>query len=366
MLTTSHLEWLRCTNMFKCGNKSSRSWSGIEGRRVPVLFTCLTLVLLALIMLLRHDGEKPGSSTGVIKQKWNSFDSFAQFNQTIEFRNGTDIIWQVPDLPKAVLFLAHGCNGRAVNFWDMSPKCPNCVGLPEERLIVLHALARKFAVLTISSAGRCWSLKEERMIVKGIITWWVEKHKLEKLPLVALGASSGGYFVSMLATDVKFSSIAVMIAEGVFDQIDIMKDYPPTIFVHMPKDEARKRRIDYFLRILKDEGIDTAEIKCMEFPLSPNFLSDRIPALDETTSMELFDLFRDKGFIDKNGFMIADGRALPLKAALRESKIVLPDLDLVHHIEEELNLAFAYHEMTSLQSQQIFDWFESHMRLSRL
>lgn len=333
---------------------------------MPVLFTCLTLVLLALIMLLRHDGEKPGSSTGVIKQKWNSFDSFAQFNQTIEFRNGTDIIWQVPDLPKAVLFLAHGCNGRAVNFWDMSPKCPNCVGLPEERLIVLHALARKFAVLTISSAGRCWSLKEERMIVKGIITWWVEKHKLEKLPLVALGASSGGYFVSMLATDVKFSSIAVMIAEGVFDQIDIMKDYPPTIFVHMPKDEVRKRRIDYFLRILKDEGIDAAEIKCMEFPLSPNFLSDRIPALDETTSMELFDLFWDKGFIDKNGFMRADGRALPLKAALRESKIVLPDLDLVHHIEEELNLAFASHEMTSLQSQQIFDWFESHMRLSRL
>lgn len=333
---------------------------------MPVLFTCLTLVFLALIMLLLHDGEKPGSSTGMVKQKWNSFDSFAQFNQTIEFRNGTDIIWQVPDSPKAVLFLAHGCNGRAVNFWDMSPRCPNCVGLPEERLIVLHALARKFSVLTISSAGRCWSLREERMIVKGIITWWVEKHKLENLPLVALGASSGGYFVSMLATDVKFSSIAVMIAEGVFDQIDIMKDYPPTIFVHMPKDEARKWRIDYFLRILKDEGIDAAEIKCMEFPLSPNFLSDRIPALGETTSMELFDLFRDKGFIDKNGFMRADGRALPLKAALRESKIVLPDLDLVHHIEEELNLAFAYHEMSSLQSQQIFDWFESHMRLSRL
>lgn len=333
---------------------------------MPVLFMFLTIVIVTLIMFIRHDGEKPSSSIGLVKQKWNSFDSFAQFNPTAEFRNGTDVIWQIPDSPKAVLFIAHGCNCRAVNFWDKSPGCPNCVGMPEDRLIVLNALARKFAVLTISSAGRCWSLGEERMIVKGIITWWVEKNKLEQLPLVALGASSGGYFVSMLATDLRFSSIAVMIAEGVFDQIDITKDYPPTIFVHMPKDKGRKQRIDAFLRILKDEGIDAAEIKCMEFPLSPNFLADRIPALDKTTSMKLFDLFRDKGFIDKNGYMRADGRALPLKAALKDSKISLPDVDLVHHIKEELNLAFAYHEMTSLPSQQIFDWFESHMRLSRL
>ncbi|RCU28013.1 hypothetical protein DVA81_19915, partial [Acinetobacter baumannii] len=61
--------------------------------------------------------------------------------------NGTDVIWQIPDSPKAVLFLAHGCNGRASNFWDRSLSCPNCVGLPEERLIVFHALTRRFAVL---------------------------------------------------------------------------------------------------------------------------------------------------------------------------------------------------------------------------
>ncbi|CAL5406813.1 unnamed protein product [Camellia sinensis] len=347
--------------MFRRGNKLSRSMNGIRGFRVPVLFTVLILFLVALILLFRNDGEKPNSSVGLVKQKWNSFESLVQFNPNVEFRNGTDVIWQIPDSPKAVLFLAHGCSGRAVNFWDKSPKCPNCIGLPEERLIVLHALARKFAVLTISSAGTCWSVEEERMIVKGIIEWWVEKYMLEKLPLVALGASSGGYFVSMLATDMRFSSITIMIAEGLFHQMDITKDYPPTLFVHMPKDEARKQQIDANLRFLKEEGIDVAEVKCMEFPLSPNFLADRIPGLDKTISMKLFDLFRDKGFIDKNGYMRADGRAIRLKAALRESKIILPDMHQVHHIQEELNLAFAYHEMTSLQSEEIFDWFESHM-----
>ncbi|XP_028059681.1 uncharacterized protein LOC114263362 [Camellia sinensis] len=140
---------------------------------------------------------------------------------------------------------------------------------------------------------------------------------------------AGGYFVSMLATDMRFSSITIMIAEGLFHQMDITKDYPPTLFVHMPKDEASKQQIDANLRFLKEEGIDVAEVKCMEFPLSPNFLADRIPGLDKTISMKLFDLFRDKGFIDKNGYMRADGQAICLKAALRESKIIPPDVHFV-------------------------------------
>ncbi|KAK3042440.1 hypothetical protein RJ639_000164 [Escallonia herrerae] len=350
--------------MLRQRNTSSMVWS--SGQRVPVTVTFLILVFVAVVLLFCHNGEIPSSSTGVIEQKWNSFESSVQLDPTVEFRNRTDVIWQVPDSPKAVLFLAHGCNGRAANFWDRSTKCPQCVGLPEERLIVLHALARKFAVVAVSSAGRCWSFGKERLLVGGIIKWWVKKQNLEKLPLVALGASSGGYFVSVLATDLKFSSIAIMIAEGMFDQIDITKDYPPTLFVHMPKDKARKQRIDDNLKVLREKGISFAEIKCLEFPLLPNLLADRIPGLDQTISAQLFHLFRDKGFIDKNGYMRNDGRALRWKEALREREIVLPDKRLSNHIQEELNLAFAYHEMTSLHSGQIFDWFESHLSRSRI
>lgn len=347
--------------MFRRGNKSSAPWHGSNSCRVPVLITSLTLILVVAILFFRNYGEEPNSSIGVPRQKWNDPEFSIQFHPTVEFRNGTNVIWQIPDSPKAVLFLAHGCNGRAEHFWDSSSNCPNCIGLPEERLIVLHALARRFSVLTISSAGRCWSFGEERLIVKGIIKWWVDKNKLEKLPLVALGASSGGYFVSVLATDLKFSSITLMIAEGVYDQMDITEDYPPTLFVHMPKDQSRKQRIAKYKEFLRSKGIDVAEIKCMEFPLSPNFLADRIPGLDQTFSNKLFELFRSKGFVDKNGYMMNDGRAIHWKKALRENKLILPDNRLAHHIQEELNLAFAYHEMTSLQSGQILDWFESHM-----
>ncbi|KAJ0052105.1 hypothetical protein Pint_01439 [Pistacia integerrima] len=347
--------------MLKHGSRS-KAWHGPQKSQLPVFVTSLVLIFVTLILLYSSNHKKPADlSFGLLKQKWNSFESAVKFDPTIEFRNGTDMIWQIPDSPKAVLFLAHGCNGRAVNFWDRSSKCPKCIGLPEERLLVLHALTRKFSVLTISSSRRCWTLREERVIVKDIIQWWVERHKLEKLPLVALGASSGGYFVSALATNLRFSSVTLMIAEGVFDQMDIPEDYPPTLFVHMPKDSYRQRKIGEYMEVLRNKGIDVAEVECMEFPLSRNFLADRVPGLGQAVSGKLFELFRDKGFIDENGYMRNDGRATHWKEALRESKAIVLDKNLVHHVQEELNLAFAYHEMTSLQSEQIFKWFETHM-----
>lgn len=345
--------------MIKRGTRISKTFYGSSS---AVIVAFVVVVFLVLMLFIREDGGNGSSFSTVTMEKWNIFENDVKFQPTAERRNGTELIWQIPDRPKAVLFVAHGCKGKAANFWDKTSTCPDCVGLPEERLIVLHALSRKFAVLTISSSGICWSFGNERLVVAGVVKWWIEKQKLEKLPLVALGASSGGYFVSALAADLRFTSITLMIAEGLFSRMDISKDYPPTLFVHMPKDEARRLKVDENLEVLKDMGVDVAEIKCIEFPLSPNFLADRIPNLDLNISVELFKLFQEKGFIDKNGFMRNDGRATRWKAAANERKIILPDKNLVNHIQEELNLAFAYHEMTSLQTEQIFSWFESHMK----
>ncbi|PRQ52037.1 putative alpha/Beta hydrolase [Rosa chinensis] len=347
--------------MWNRGNKS-KAYNGPQNRFVAFLVVSVTLVTLVFIMLFHNTDQKPSSVLGLRMEKWNSFESLVQLSPTVDFRNGTDVIWQIPDSPKAVLFLAHGCDGRAANFWDKSSTCPNCVGLPEERLIALHALARKFAVLTISSKERCWTFGKEIVIVKDIITWWVKRNKLEKLPLVALGASSGGYFVSVLATELKFSSITLMIAEGMFDHIDIKENYPPTLFVHMPKDLFRQKKIAEYMEVLKNNGVDVEEIECMEFPLSPHLLANRIPGLDQSVSAKLFDLFRHEGFIDENGYMKNDGRRTHWKEAVRKSNIIFPDKQLAHYIQEELNLAFAVHEMTSLHSDRIVKWFESHMR----
>ncbi|XP_004243232.1 uncharacterized protein [Solanum lycopersicum] len=347
--------------MFKRENRMLKQRNNAQSIQMPVITMFFVLICVLVWVLCRETGEKSDSLSGLVKENLSSFSFSVKLDPTVEFRNETDLIWQIPDSPKAILFLAHGCNGKAANFWDRSPKCPNCVGLPEERLIVLNALARRFAVLAVSSAGRCWSIEEERLIVKDIIEWWVVKQKVQSLPIVALGASSGGYFVSVLATDLRFSSITIMIAEGVFDRMDIPKSYPPTLFVHMPKDKRRSVRIARYLTLLQGKGIDVAEVKCMEFALSPNLLSDRIPGLDLATSVKLYSLFQEKDFVDTKGFMRNDGRTIQWKEALKEREIILPDKSIANHIQEEMNLAFAYHEMTSLQSEQIFNWFETHM-----
>uniref|UniRef100_A0A7N0ZV16 Uncharacterized protein n=1 Tax=Kalanchoe fedtschenkoi TaxID=63787 RepID=A0A7N0ZV16_KALFE len=340
--------------MNKRGSKSIKMpLRGIATKNLSVLVSSLVLLILASLLLIRNIGENRASSLTFPKHDLN--------RPVLENINGKEVLSQIPDSPKAVLFLAHGCNGRALNFWDKSPDCPNCIGLPEERQIVLEALSRRFAVIAVSSDGRCWSFGEERLIVKYVIREWVDKNKLERVPLVSLGASSGGYFVSVLATDLKFSSIVLMIAEGLFDRIDIPNHYPPTLFVHMPKDLVRNKKIKEYMQVLGSKGVDVVEIKCLEFPLSPTLLSDRVAGLNETISSELYALFQNKGFIDAKGYMKSDGRATRWKEALKGSGIDFPDNSLLNHIQEELNLAFAYHEMTSLQSEDIFNWFESHV-----
>ncbi|KAL5989838.1 hypothetical protein ACLOJK_010733 [Asimina triloba] len=344
--------------MLRRVNKQTKQWHGIGNLSVAVFASLL--ILTAFILVVKNEGNNSASPVPQELQ-WNSFQSSVQFHPSLEVMNGTDVIWQIPDSSKAVLFLAHGCYGKAANFWDTSTSCPNCVGLPEERLIVLHALARKFSVLTISSIGKCWSLGKDKDRVKGIIRWFIEEYKLEKLPIVALGASSGGYFVSALANEMNFRSITLMIAEGEFESMDIRPDYPPTLFVHMPKDHRRMRLIAEYMEYLKKKGVPVAEVRCTEFPLSPKFLSDRIPGLDPAVSFKLFEMLHEKGFIDQKGYMKNDGRAIPWKASIVGTNLLSGKKELVDHIQEEMNLAFAYHEMTSLQSEQIFKWFESYM-----
>ena len=72
---------------------------------------------------------------------------------------GLAALWQVPPDPSRVLFVAHGCNHSAEDWFDPSPACSACLGLPEERLVRLAALRRGYAVVAVSSLNRdtkCW------------------------------------------------------------------------------------------------------------------------------------------------------------------------------------------------------------------
>uniref|UniRef100_A0A7C9D2V3 Uncharacterized protein n=1 Tax=Opuntia streptacantha TaxID=393608 RepID=A0A7C9D2V3_OPUST len=341
-------------------NQSPFLRQAAQNFRLFILVIALGLVV-AVTLLSTHDTvESPVAEKGHTR----AF-GLAKFSKpTVETVNGTEIIWEIPNDPKAVLFVAHGCDGSPRNFWAKCPTCPKCVGLPEESQIILDALAWKYAVLVVSSSKSCWTYGQERIRVGDIIRWWFEKNGLVQVPLVGLGASSGGYFLSILATEVKFRGIVLMIASGLYDQMDsVPSGYPPTLFVHMPKDFGRATKVGSHIEILRKAGVEVEEIKCMEIPLTPNWLAERVPGLDQKTSLKLFKALQDKGYIDSNGYMKNDGRVTPWREVLKENNIGLPFVPpLRQYIQEELNLAYGYHEMTSLQSNEIFQWLGSHIK----
>ncbi|KAF0933962.1 hypothetical protein E2562_021025 [Oryza meyeriana var. granulata] len=326
-------------------------------RLAALIASCCALVLLATVLLLPRPPPAPEQLAAV------------RLDARVEQRSSNEVLWQLPPTPpRAAVFVAPGCTIRATDFFDASSGCPRCTGLPEERRFTREALRRGYAVLAVSSRAECWSLDtrdgSELAAVESIIEWWVrEKHpQLAGLPLVGIGASSGGYFLSALATRVRFSSVAIMIAEGMFAAMEeIPARYPPALFVHMPKDDERAREVAANMGKLKGNRVSVREIRCGEFAVSAQFLAARIPGLTRAVADGLVDVLRRKGFVDEKGFLKKDGRSTPWKKAAEEAKILPEGFRLERHVTEELNVAYAYHEFTSLKNGEIFEWFESHM-----
>ncbi|KAF8670514.1 hypothetical protein HU200_050534 [Digitaria exilis] len=336
--------------------------------RPAVLITsACALLLLATAVLLPRAPPTPPLTTDA---------AAVRLDARVAHRSGNEVLWQLPppSIPlRAALFAAPGCTIRATDFFDASPTpggCPLCAGLPEERRFTREALSRGYAVLAVSSRAECWSLAgsgedgSELTAVESIIKWWTTEKfpHLAGLPLVGIGASSGGYFLSALSARVKFSSVAVMIAEGVYGAMaEIPAGYPPVLFVHMPKDAERAALVAENMGKLKAKHVDVREIQCVDFAVSAEFLAERVPGLTRPVADALVGVLRRKGFLDVKGFLKNDGRRTPWKKAAEEAKVLPEGFHLERHVTEELNVAYAYHEFTSLKNTEIFEWFESHM-----
>lgn len=59
-------------------------------------------------------------------------------------------------------------NGKAAHFRNKCLECKHCVGLPQERLIVLEEITRKFAVVAVSSKGKLyfWNPNDKRKLLE--------------------------------------------------------------------------------------------------------------------------------------------------------------------------------------------------------
>jgi hypothetical protein len=329
--------------------------------RLTTPLASLALLLFAVVGVLLYSRTTPASQI-VARSKESGAASPALSSPTVDSLGGARAIWELPAAPaRAVLFVAHGCRCRPENFWPPSPRCPGCVGLPEDVAITARALRRRFAVLAVASAGECWSLGHEVGAAKRAIHSWTAKNGLGDLPVAALGASSGGYFVSRLAAEMSFAAVVIMISEGAFGPAGAPTGYPPAMFLHMPKDRKRVALVERNMKMLRKGGVEVRELRSLELPLTPTLLSDRIPGLDHELSERIWKMFSEEDFADERGYMRKDGRATPWKDAVVKRGFWEEVSGWAGHIQEELNLAYGYHEMTSLQADEMFNWIEEHL-----
>lgn len=151
----------------------------------------------------------------------------------------------------AVLFLAHGCSHAATDFFDKGARCEQCIGLPIERRIVRESLKRGYTVVAISSIDRegakCWHPTVDAPRIARGLEFVAETARLGRLPILALGASSGGRMVHELAASdlpdalaapgrKRLAAAAVQIMPIPIEGVD--DEYPPAILWHMPRDEV--------------------------------------------------------------------------------------------------------------------------------
>ncbi|GAQ80011.1 hypothetical protein KFL_000440130 [Klebsormidium nitens] len=344
-------------------------------RRRGIGIVCfLFLVTFAIAFLRPKRIATVASSKGAqdsqgrtIQVPQNLKDQKAGPDSHFERLHGADVVWQVPVNPRAVLFLACGCSHTALDFWEPSEGCPTCRGFPEDYTLKQAAIERGYAVVGVSSQETCWDSNFppqdslDAPLVKKAIDDVIKREALQELPRFALGASSGGYFITTLAHIVEFDALAVYIAAGVRgalrEPLASGKPYPPTLFVHMPRDDRTAGAVKTAIEELREVGSEAAELRCPPLRMTPGFLAERIRGLDRATSEKVFVSFRNGGFLDKDAFLVENPRRSAWSSLLTSAG---PEVEkFTEHIAEELNVLYGWHELTSLKASETFDWFEN-------
>ncbi|KAK3244237.1 hypothetical protein CYMTET_46143 [Cymbomonas tetramitiformis] len=297
---------------------------------------------------------------------------------------GTQIIWQKPYNPVGVLFLAHGCSHKATDFWPKSTDCPDCLGLPEEVRITQASLASGLLVMAISSWGKCWDTnlksgaRDSRPYVNndlenvvGAIQMVQKLESAETLPIFALGASSGGAFVSILPHRVKLQALCVMISGLEPDTLETAVEggYPQTLFVHMQRDEHTMRAVARSIVELKKLQVRTADIVVLPQNVESFFFYLRIESITQDLSARMVSALTYAGLTGPTGILYKDPRGTMWREAIKQHAFRGKEMNLPLEndrsaISEEMNVAYARHEITADFMDLVIPWMFGNRSLS--
>ena len=204
-------------------------------------------------------------------------------------------------------------------------------------MIVGAVLTRGWAAIALSSADRhdhrCWEFEVDGPRAVRALTAFRRAHGLSQKPIAALGASSGGAFVLQLAALMPLAAVVPQIMAIPPHMLRPHTDgrkggkggrsavFPPTLFVHMGRDERTAERVRRCINHLQASGSRAAEIVCSPLPLTPHFFSSRIASLAPADSKELFIAFRASGLLLDDGHLRDDPRRSNWREVVQASRV---------------------------------------------
>ena len=86
------------------------------------------------------------------------------------------------------------------------------------------------------------------------------------------------------------------------------RPYPPTLFVHMPRDKHTQAAVQADMQALRAAGVHAAEIEVTPRPVTVDFLSSRAPQISRDMAAAIVKVLREGGILGADGKLLEDPR----------------------------------------------------------
>jgi len=285
-----------------------------------------------------------------------------------------ETLWQRPAAePKGIFFIAHGCEHQGTDVFNevggdgwKFDSCAHsnlgrCLGLPEEVALRHYALSRGYVVMAVSGGSgvkSCWyGNSDVPKVVEAVRHVREAEHLGQDVPLIAMGASSGGAFVGLLPGAEGLGKLQCIVPQIMSVDSRVNEDVP-TLFVHMAKrDVGTAARVSAAINDLKTRNVRVGEIRLEPRPITTSFLQG---CVSEADAASLIQAFKDASVVDDEGFLRENSRLREWVPAARRALPNSPDTFEPDEscLSELMNVAWAQHEFSAQYAKEIIDFCE--------
>jgi hypothetical protein len=186
------------------------------------------------------------------------------------------------------------------------------------------------------------------------------------LPVIAFGASSGGWFVgrslypAILDLQVRFDGyISTISAPNPLPHTDDFRAIPVGVYITMSRDEHTEQNALDVIKLLHDREVPAKHISIPPQPITEGFFNSRIPEISMEQSRKLYKALMNAGYLDPSTNLLnEDPRESAWRDVLRPLVPSTTDSFVADEsaISEVMNVAFGRHEMSRDGVKEAIEW----------